>query len=175
MSLLSPESVSAVDGKTIILDANAFASGYRYPSEFSDLITELTTQDCPLTTIEAVRLEFLSKNRSIEELSKKINFYNETLTYPELPTNTFVRELREPSLLFAFGRQCQNFKAVDFMIAAAVKKYSSGVLLLTNDHHDFTPQLFDLAALIPFTPSEGGVMPFGLYSFSEDRYAALLS
>ncbi len=174
MSLLTPDLATAIHGQTIILDANAFVEGYSHPVEFSELLAELTEADCPLTTIEAVRIEFFSKNRSVEELSKKVAFYNETLTYPELPTITFKDELQEPTLIFAFGRQAQGFKTVDFMIAAAMKKYATGALLLTRDHHDFTPQLFDLKALLPFTPPVGCVVPFGIYGFSEDKYAALL-
>ncbi|HUC90128.1 MAG TPA: PIN domain-containing protein [Patescibacteria group bacterium] len=174
MSLLSTDAIDNIRESTVILDANAFVNGYSYPTEFSALLGELIGADCTLTTIEAVRIEFLSKNRSTQELAKKIDFYQETLTYPELPTITFGTELQEPSLLFAFGRQAHAFKAVDFMIAAAMKKYAAKVLLLTNDHHDFTPQLFDLKALLPFTPAVGGVVPFGLYGFSEEKYAVLL-
>jgi predicted nucleic acid-binding protein len=175
VSLLSPDASATIRESTIILDANAFVNGYSYPTEFSSLLAELAGASCTLTTIEAVRIEFLSKNRSAQELAKKLNFYQETLTSPELPTITFKTELKEPSLLFAFGRQAQTFKAVDFMIAAAMKKYASKVVLLTNDHHDFTSQLFDLKALLPFTPPIGGVVPFGIYTFSEEKYTRLLS
>lgn len=121
-----------------------------------------------------VRIEFFSKNRSQGELVKKTKFYGEVLTYPELPTIIFAQELREPSLLFAFGVQSHTFKTVDFMIAAALKKYVSRAILLTNDHHDFTPQLFDLKGLAPLVPDEGSVVPLGLYAFSEEKYAKLL-
>jgi len=174
MSLLRPDTVSEISGSAIILDTNTFVEGYSHPSEFAILLDELTHADCALTTIEPVRIEFLSKNRSIQELSTKAQFYEETLTYPELPTRTFEAQLQEYSLLYAFGKQSQAFKAVDYMIAAAMKKYTSHVLLLTNDHHDFTTQLFDLRMLIPLMPAQGCVISFGLYAFSEDKYAALL-
>ena len=175
MRPLAPEVAELVTGKTVVLDTNAFVEGYSNPQEFSSLLGGLAGLDCALTTIEAIRIEFLSKNRSVDELTKKINFYNQALTYPELPNATFAIELKEPSLLFAFGCQAHNFKAVDFMLAAVLKKYAANTLLLTNDHHDFTPALFTLATLLPLLPEAGGVIPFGLYSFSEEKYAQILT
>ncbi len=172
--LINPNTLPNIQGKTILLDTNAFVEGYSNSSEFSELLQELSGLGCALTTIIAVRIEFLSKNRSREELAKKINFYTSTLTYPELPNSTLEQNLGEYPLLFAFGAQAQAFKTVDFMIAAAMKKYASSVLLLTNDHHDFTPRLFDLKELLPLMPAAGGIIPFGLYSFSEEKYGSLL-
>lgn len=174
MTLLRPDVLEEIQGRSIILDTNAFVEGYSNPSEFSALLDELAQEECNVTTIDAVRIEFLSKNRSTQELHKKVAFYQQVLTYPELPTRTFEPQLHEASLLYAFGRQAQAFKAVDFMIAAAMKKYSGNTLLLTNDHHDFTSQLFDLKMLIPLMPSQGCVITLGLYAFSEEKYALLI-
>lgn len=174
MTNLSVESISDLGLGAVILDTNAFVEGYSHPAEFSDILSCFAKAEVPVTAIEAIRLEFLSKNKSAEELQKKVAFYKETLTYPELPTRTFELQFQEYSLLHAFGVQAQGFKAVDFMIAAALKKYGPGVALLTNDHHDFTPQLFDLDILFPLMPSSGCVIPFGLYRFSERKYASLI-
>ncbi|HEV7454982.1 MAG TPA: hypothetical protein VGO07_07020 [Candidatus Saccharimonadales bacterium] len=118
---LNPNTVPDIEGKTIILDTNALVEGYSHPDEFSLLLQKLIDHDCSLTTIEAVRIEFFSKNRNREELKKKNDFYTSVLTYPELPNRTFEQNLREHSLLFAFGKQAQTFKTVDFMLAAAMK------------------------------------------------------
>jgi len=174
-SLLSPDLIEHIKNKTILLDTNAFIEGYSHPQEFSTLLDIITSQGCDLTTIEAVRLEFLSKNRNRTELTRKIDYYNKMLTSPPLATRTFEEETREFSLLFAFGIQSKDFKAVDFMLVSAMKKYASSILLFTNDHHDFTPQLFNLKALLPLMPAQGHMVPFGLYEFSEEKYAALIS
>lgn len=174
-SLISPDIAEQINGLTIILDTNAFVEGYSSPEQFSILLDELTGAGCSLTTIEAIRIEFLSRNRSLEELQKKVNFYISALTYSELPTRTYEAQFRDNSLLFAFGvQQDGSFKAVDFMITAAMKRYASKVILLTNDHNDFTCKLFNLIALLPLIPSKGAMIPFGLYSFAEDKYAELI-
>ena len=175
MTLLRPDTVKEIQNKSIVLDTNTFVEGYSNPDEFSVLLSELAQEGCSVTTIDAVRIEFLSKNRNVQELSRKVAFYGEALTYPELPTRTFEPQLQEASLLYAFGKQAQAFKAVDFMITAAMKKYSGSVLLLTNDHHDFTSQLFDLKMLVPLMPSQGCVITLGLYAFSEEKYAQLIN
>jgi hypothetical protein len=170
----SASTAESIKGKTILLDTNVIVNGYQHPKEFQELLQNLSDLDCELTTIEAVRLEFFSQNRSLEELTKKVNFYNETITYPELPTRTFEQNMRELSLLYAFGMQVKTFQTVDFMLAAAMKRYSKNILLLTNDHNGFTPRLFDLQEVVPLVPECGSVVAFGLYSFAEDKYAALL-
>lgn len=174
MSLLRPDTLKEISHKTIILDTNALVEGYSSPIEFAVLLGELADAGCGLTTIGAVRVEFISKNRGKQELAKKLDFYREALTYPEIPNRTFEAQLNESSLQYAFGIQAQSFKAVDFMITAVLKKYSSSCLLLTNDHHDFTTGLFDLKMIIPLMPERGCVVSFGLYEFSEEKYAYLL-
>lgn len=174
-NLLSPEATEQIKGLTIVLDTNVFVEGYSNPEQFSVLLDELTNAECPLTTLEAIRIEFLSRNRSREELRKKVDFYNSTLTYSELPTRTYEAQFQENSLLLAFGvQQDGSFKAIDFMITAAMKKYASKVILLTNDHNDFTCRLFNLITLLPLVPAKGALIPFGLYAFAEDKYAELL-
>jgi len=175
-NLLHPDVLKSIKHKTIILDANVFMEGYgQSSSAFSFLLEELAAAGCALTTIDAVRLEFFSKNRSRKELQDKIRFYDDTISNPALVIHTFEKEMQELPLLFAFGIQAQGFKTVDFMITAAMKKYATNVLLLTNDHSDFTPRLFDLVALLPLASGQGKVIPFGLYKFSEEKYASLLS
>lgn len=61
------------------------------------------------------------------------------------------------------------------MITAALKRYAGRALLLTNDHHDFTPRLFDLNALLPLMPKKGCIIPLGLYAFSENKYVHALT
>ena len=163
-----------IKNKTIILDTNALAEGFKNPNVFADLLISLTEEGCDLTSIGAVRLEFLSKNRSREELAKKIAFYTSTLTSPEIANRTFENLFDDQALLYAFGYQSNAFKAVDFMITALMKKYSNNVLLLTNDHHDFTTQLFGIEELLPLVQQNGSVIPLGLYSFSEEKYVQII-
>lgn len=139
------------------------------------MLEELTRCNCDITAIGAVRLEFLSKSRSKEELAKKLAFYNSALTSSEMTNRTFEHLFNDPALIYAFGKQANSFKAIDFMITAALKRYATKTLVLTNDHNDFTTQLFDLQDLIPLAPAQGSIIPFGLYSFSEEKYAALIS
>ncbi len=173
-TLINPLHFANIRDKTIFLDTNVLVEGFRNPEAFSGLLEELTYHGCDLTAIGAVRLEFLSKNRSREELAKKLAFYNSALTSPEMTNRTFEHLFDDTALMYAFGRQANAFKAVDFMITAALKKYSAKTLVLTNDHHDFTTQLFDLEELIPLEQPTGGIVPFGLYSFSEDKYVKLI-
>jgi predicted nucleic acid-binding protein len=173
-NLLNPLTLPNIENKTIFLDTNALVEGHKSPEAFAELLVELTDHGCDLTAIEAVRIEFLSDNRNKSELAKKIEFYNTALTTPEMPSKTFEQNFSDSALLYAFGRQAHAFKAVDFMIAAAMKKYAKKVLLLTNDHNDFTTQLFDLQEILPLAQSTGRIVPFGLYSFSEEKYATLI-
>lgn len=173
-SLLTSLDDKVLVGKTVIFDNNIFVEGYRFQNEIASIINTLTDKGCPVTTIEPVRIEFLSKNRSVEELDKKLRFIEQILTTSEIPSATFQNEMKEMPLLYAFGLQCQSFKMVDFTLAAVLKKYHSNALLLTNDHHDFTPKLFDLLGLIPLVTVEG-VKSLGLYQFSTAKYAKLIT
>ena len=156
-------------GKTIILDTNVLVDSFSEPEKAADLFQSIKDNDCAITTIDLVRVEFLSGSRSTEEFSKKIVFLQTVLTHPELPASTQQKEFSEEALLSVFGNKASSFKAVDFALASTLKKYSSNVCLLTNDHKDFNPGLFTICDTLILEKSDK-VTLFGLYKFTEEKY-----
>jgi hypothetical protein len=135
---------------TILVDTNVLFDAWKFKTEFADLLTKLTDLDCYLVTTPAVVIEFLGGTKGQDDLKAKVEFieavFGKTLSNIFLP---LAQQFPDAGSFLAFSRQANNFSTTDFELYCALKKYAhSGLMLMTRNHRDFTPPMFNRQGFI---------------------------
>ncbi len=137
-------SMEVLRSKHVLLDANFLIDASLFEREAADLFIELINLDCDLLAIRAVILETLGGTKDEAMLNDRVDYLEIIFGRP---FNTMVglpieRDLPAKADMLAFSRQCNKFSSTDFELFSTLKKYkSSGMLLITRNHKDFTSKI----------------------------------
>lgn len=152
----------------ILLDTNFFIDLAKGTKKFEPLLNKFKKNNCILVTIPPVIIEFLRGIEDLNEYKRRIKL----LKLLEITSLPLTRDIVNDALEFArlYGREGKNVSVADYLLAATLKKFHRGkMLLLTRDHYAFPLSVFDRAQLEPIE-YERGIHLFVLYSFNEKKF-----
>jgi len=162
-----PKEIAAeIENGHALLDTNIFIGTYESPSAFKPLYDLLTEQNCAPTHFSFIEFEFLrsvkkDRNRTARKaLLQKIQ-------PTELPVQS--SELYGDALRIASyysENNHQGAELADCYIAALMKKYHRNLFLITMNHRDFPPILFEPLAILTLEAGTKWYHP-GIYRYRD--------
>jgi hypothetical protein len=163
--LIESSSVEVLRSKHVLLDTNFLIDASIFKEEAAELVPQLRSLGCDLLTTRSVILETLGGTKDETALRKKIG-YLEVLfgrSLGQIVSLPIERDLPANNDLLAFSRQCNKFSPTDFELFLTLKKYkSSGILLITRNHSDFTNKICDRTGFITLL-GDKEIRTYGVY------------
>jgi len=162
----------------IILDTSVFidASGSQ---EFRSFIKELKDAGCSLWTIPSVQFEFARYSNTIEQYNKLITFIKElgVVVFNRVEEMVLDRSAPFTVALNKAQHQNKNNKRMSYtdsiLCTLSFHHRGSDPYLLTSNHNDIPPALFDRVDVITFDVS-GNIRTEGLYQLSAEKLSKVM-
>ena len=162
-----------INHRHLLLDTNFLIEAYHHPDVYADLNSFFSDNEAVLTTINSVIVEFLIGNRSLRELKLK-QLFLESMIEIILPTTQDINDNLIEKIVPFYKENKSRSTITDLYLAATCVKYGQNILLVTKNHKDFLPTVFELEGLIPIE-TDLIYDIYGVYSFSESKVATVLS
>ncbi len=163
--LIEPGTVEVLRSKHALLDTNFLIDASIFEEEAAELVSQLQGLNCDLLTTRSVILEALGGTKDEARLNDKIAYLELVFGRPfaNMVGLPLERDLPSKTDLLAFSRQCNKFSATDFELFLTLKKYkSSGILLITRNHSDFTSKVCNRAGYVTLF-GDKEIRTYGVY------------
>lgn len=163
--IIEADSIDVLRAKHLLLDTNFLLDAGLFKQEAAELISELDKLGCGLLTTRSVLVETLGGTKDETALKDRINYLEVLFGRPFASIVSLPIERNFPTSgdFLAFSRQCNRFSATDFELFLTLKKYkSSGILLITRNHSDFTSKICDRAGFITLL-GDKEIRTYGVY------------
>ncbi len=137
--------------KHLLLDTNVVINYMEHPKELEGVRKEFEDVEAIPILDELVRFEYIRGAASPSEIETLKNFLMILFSLPESdidrPQFPILQETVGTAATIAniYSKRLKNLHApaIDCMLAAQMKKYYKSLILVTSDHKDFPPLLFD--------------------------------
>lgn len=163
--LIEHGSVEILRSRNVLIDTNFLIDATIFKKEAADLIGQLNSLGCNLLTTRAVIIETLGGTKDETHLKDKIDYVELLFSRPfdKIVSLPIERDLPNIKDLLSFSRQCNKFGTTDFELFLTLQKYkSSGILLITRNHSDFTNKICDRAGFITLL-GDKEIRTYGIY------------
>jgi len=151
--------------KYVLLDTNFLIDASMFRQEVGNLIDQLNSLGCSLLTTRSVILEALGGTNNENDLDDKLAYLEIVFGRPfnELERLPIERRLPDKAELLSFSRQCNKFATTDFELFLMLEKYkSSGILLISRNHKDFTSKICNRTGFITLLGNKE-IRTYGIY------------
>ena len=162
----------------LILDSSVFIDATD-SEEFRGFVKDLADADCSLWTIPSVQFEFTRYANTIDEYNKLTNFIKDLGVVVFNRVEEMVLEKSAPFTVALNKAQHQNKNSkrmsyTDSVLCTLCFYHRSSVTyLLTSNHNDIPPALFDRIDVITFDAG-GHIRNEALYKLSEKKLESII-
>lgn len=163
--VIETDSVDVLRSKHLLLDANFLLDAGLFKQEAAGLIGQLDKLECDLLTTRSVLIEVVGGTKDATALQDRMDYLEILFGRPfaNIVGLPIERDLPASSDLLAFSRQCNKFSPTDFELFLTLKKYrSSGILLITRNHTDFTNKICNRVGFITLLGNKE-IRTYGIY------------
>lgn len=158
----SPQFISSLSKKHLLLDTNVFRDAVNNHSAFRDFFNELKTADVTLVTIDSVKYELLKGSANSRKYEEKEILIREIVD-ATLPFTSHTSELIY-ELIREYGIDGTALSITDLTLGANLKQYKNNIYLMSRDTTDFMQNIFDLAFIINASYKKG-IFTYGVYQY----------
>lgn len=163
--------LSDLTKKHLLIDTNFLIDAFHFPSQFKELIENLKDKAFTFVSIEATLVEFAKGSKSIEDYSKKIEYYS-SIIESTLPLDPQIHE-NVSNIAKVLLKRGGQLDYVDCLLLGTTMKYKDSLYLLTKDRSDVPISLFNAVVTILIETQENNCA-FSMYEFAEETYKNLL-
>ena len=164
-------------GKHLLLDTNILINYTIHPREMEEVRLRLEEHEAIPILDELVRFEYIRGAASPQEIESLKKFLitlfgltPETVDTPQFPvTQEIINFATDIANVYACKLKKLNVPAIDCFLAAQMRKYRSRLLLVTSDHKDFPPLLFDRIG-IETIDTGADIINICFYKFNTAKY-----
>ncbi len=177
MLVHSPTIYDDICPGNIFLDTTVFIN-CSDSSEFLEFIKSLSDKDCLLWTIPSVKFEFARYANTINEYNEFINFIKDLGVTVFNRIEEIVLDKSDAFTVALNKAQSNNKKRMSYtdavLCSLAFKHRSSAGYIMTSNHNDIPPALYDRKEIITFEIS-GHIRNEALYQLSESKLSTILN
>jgi len=169
--LHTPTLATSLSGKYLLLDSTTFISASK-SDEFLSLLSSLVARGCSLMTIPSVVYEFTRNANYITGYNERLEFI-ESLKVTVLQRVEEILE-KEQAFKIAYAKAFSSRKEkgpsyTDALLCTVAYKYrNNNMLLMTANHKDVPPSMFDRTELITID-IKGDLRTEAIYSLSSTK------
>lgn len=160
--IYSPELITSLKNRHLVLDATVFRDVYIKPAAYDDFFNKLKESNIILTTNDFVKYELLKGSIDIPKYKAREKVINDIIdiSLPILP-QTFQLVY---DLIKEYGIDGTALSISDLFLGAALMQYGENIYLMTRDTTDFIQRIFDLSFVIN-APHSKGIFTYGIYQY----------
>lgn len=160
----SPNLLSTLKNKYLLLDTNVFIDAFSNPKEFGLFFNELKSNETSLVTVDLIKTEFLKGAFNKTKYTEKLEFIEEIIDTCLPMTQDILDYIYELILMYKEDGKGVSFP--DFLLGATLMKYKSSLFIMTKDSSDFPLNIFELASYVNVIKRKS-IHCYGIYSLKE--------
>ena len=164
-----------LSNRHVLIDSTALIHASE-SDEFLNLLTDIVSGGCMLYTIPSVVYEYTRTADTPEKFKKRLEFIKEL----RITVLNRIEESVEAHSIFlvaynrAYNKKEKGPSYTDSLLCAMAYKFKHmSILILSANHRDMPPSIFDRTELITIDIG-GNLFTEALYEFSEDKFANIL-
>lgn len=153
--------------KHLLIDTNFLIDAAKYLTQFNELLK--TFKDCGFTlvSIQSTLIEFAKGSKSIEDYSKKIQYYNSIID-TVLPLEKQIIDNVE-NITRVLLKKGGQLSYADCLLLGTTMKYKESLYLLTRDRSDVPISIFSVIASLLIETQDNNCI-FSIYEYNEELY-----
>jgi predicted nucleic acid-binding protein len=157
--------------KHLLIDTNFLIDSVKYSTQFKELLELLSDIGFTLVSIEATLVEFAKGSKSLEDYSKKVEYYK-TIINRVLPLEPSIHD-NVSNITRVLLKKGGQLSYVDCLLLGTTMKYKTSLYFLTKDRSDVPISIFNPVATIMIETQDNNCT-FYIYEYNEKPYGDLL-
>ncbi|OGD62039.1 hypothetical protein A2160_00555 [Candidatus Beckwithbacteria bacterium RBG_13_42_9] len=166
---------SKLKGSYLFFDTDVLIALTYYQPLLNDFLSLLQNIECSFLIIPSVQFEFTRGSETIEKYNERLEYLKKYfVTYP-IEKHLDSEDMKEyivvlQRIIGSFKPGQKTMSYTDFLLSACLYKFKSHSYLITENHRDFTPSIFDRLCLVTLD-TENDIRNLGIYNLSLEKFS----
>jgi len=177
LTAITSKELSLAQNHHILIDTTFLIDAFHYPSQFQEIIDTFHQSNTILTTIDAVKYEFVKGSGSIEKYRKKMEYYSSIINATIPITPPVIDQMH--TLASILLKRAGSVSTTDILLLATLMIYSHAdgkgktMYLLSKDRSDIPISLFPIETSMAIDTNDNNCV-YSFYFFNTEEYKNIL-